>query len=208
MEDDPVFQTLLSNALSAMQPQWALHTAATAGEALAACLGEGQRFELAVVDLGLPDGDGLEVIEAFSGRFPDVPVLVISSSNDAARLLRAVRAGAAGYVVKGDPDLTVSRAIAAALAGEAPVSTSMTGHLLRLAGRESPSALPQGLRLSARETELLGLLAGGRSYVEAAAAMGVALSTVQTVIRRLYRKLGVHSQAQAVLRAKALGLIP
>jgi len=98
--------------------------------------------------------------------------------------------------------MSMTRAIEQILAGNYPISPKLARCLFKLAG-QAPAADATALpRLTSKETELLGHLADGKSYSQAAERMGVALSTVQSYIRNLYRKLDVHSQTQALLRAR------
>jgi DNA-binding NarL/FixJ family response regulator len=91
--------------------------------------------------------------------------------------------------------------------GNYPISPRLARYLFKLAGQRPASASPDLPRLTGKETELLAHLASGKSYGQAGAEMGVALGTVQSYIRNLYRKLKVHSQTQAVSRAREHGLL-
>ena len=127
---------------------------------------------------------------------------VISSERS---VLAAIRAGARGYLLKDDNPQLITQSLAEALQGNYPISPSLARYLFRLAGgSESPAEFTS---LTPKELELLRHLSRGRSYGETAQEMGIAISTVQTHIRNLYRKLDVHSQVQAVTKAQDQGLI-
>lgn len=209
VEDDPLFQELLAQSVHELDRPTRLHPCADGRAALALVELPEARFDVALVDLGLPDMDGLAVIAALNRRFPSLPILVVSMSSEEGRVLEAIRAGAIGYVLKGDSYLSITRAIEQTLSGLHPISPTLAGYLFRLASPASPPASPahQGPGLTERELELLRLLADGKTYIQAAVAMEVALSTVQTHIRNLYRKLGVRTQLQAVMKAKSSHLL-
>jgi len=207
VEDDPYFQRAIGEAVSQLESPWLVHGCSTGTAALACCNAPAARLDLALVDLGLPDLDGIDVIRAVHLRFPTVPIMVISVVSAETRVLNAIRAGALGYILKGDSSISMTRAIEQIMAGNYPISPKLARYLFKLAG-QGPAADAADLpRLTSKETELLEHLAGGKSYGQAAAAMGVALSTVQSYIRNLYRKLNVHSQTQAVSRAREHGLL-
>lgn len=208
VEDDPFFQRVLGEAVVQARPAAQLHYARSAEQA--AAFGElpDARLDLALVDLGLPDLDGLAVIRRLRGRFPDVAVVVVSVFADEARVLEAIRSGAVGYVLKGDPHLPVGLALEQILSGVHPISPALARFLFKRVSEQQTHQDSADPRLTKRETELLSLLAEGNTYADAALQMGVALSTIQTHIRNLYRKLGVHSQAQAMVKAQAGNLLP
>ena len=207
VEDDPYFQRAIGEAVVRLGTPWLVHGCGTGAAALAFCGAPAAGLDLALVDLGLPDLDGIEVIRAVHVRFPAVPIMVISSVCAETRVLSAIRAGALGYLLKGDSGMSMTRAIEQILAGNYPISPKLARCLFKLAG-QGPAADAGALpRLTGKETELLGHLADGKSYGQAAERMGVALSTVQSYIRNLYRKLDVHSQTQALLRAREHGLL-
>ena len=206
VEDEPEFQNLLRLACRKLAGDWLLHCCRTGKEALAA-IDAGDAFDIALVDIGLPDISGLKVIDALRDRSADTPILVVSVLSDQRNVLAAIRAGACGYVLKDDSQISIARAIDQVLQGIYPLSPSLARYLFSLAGKPlgaTKSPLPE---LSPRELKLLNHIAGGLSYAQAAVAMNISLSTVQTHIRHLYRKLDVHSQTQAVAVARAHGLV-
>ena len=211
VEDDPVFQDAIADAIRQLETPYRLHPFRTGAEALAFSRrpGIGAGLAFALVDLGLPDCNGVEVIEDLHTRFEGVPIMVISVVSAEAQVLRAIGAGAVGYILKGDSGLSMTRAIEQIMAGNYPISPKLARCLFRLARQtQKPGGQPGGLpALTPKELTLLEHLASGKSYGQAADAMEVRLSTVQTHIRALYRKLNVHSQTQAVSRARERGLL-
>lgn len=207
VEDDPLFQRSIAEAVAQLGTPWRVHGFRTGSEALAWCTDPAARLDLALVDMGLPDMDGIDVIPTIHDRFPAVPIMVISVVSAESRVLNAIRAGALGYILKGDSSISMTRAIEQIMDGNYPISPRLARYLFKLAGQRPAAGSPDLPRLTGKETELLAHLAGGKSYGQAADEMGVALCTVQSYIRNLYRKLGVHSQTQAVSRAREHGLL-
>jgi DNA-binding NarL/FixJ family response regulator len=207
VEDDRFFQIVVRESFGQIAPGCELHIFGTAREALLYCQQPEASVNLALVDLSLPDHDGLTVIREVVKRFPRAHVIVLSVSSDEGKVLSAVRAGATGYLLKGDTNLSVTRGIEQALKGMHPISPALAGYFLRLVVREtleSQSPLPA---LTPRELDLLKEFSAGKSYNDAAKSMGISLTTVQTHTRNLYRKLGVRSGLHAISKAKAHGIL-
>ena len=207
VEDDPYFRRSIGEAIRQLGVTANVHEVSTGNAALDFFHHTKARVDVALVDLGLPDMDGLEVIRAVHHRFPDSPILVISVVSSERRVIDSVRAGAIGYILKDDPTISIMRAIEQILDGNYPISPKIARYLFKLAGRSATTGASEIPRLTPQETALLTLIAAGKSYREAADHMGVTLSTIQSYIRNLYRKLGAHSQVQAVSRARENGLL-
>ena len=207
VEDDPVFQRAVAEAVTRLGSHWSTLSCRTGGEALTLCRAESQRLALALVDLGLPDMPGETVIQELHSRYPELPILVISVFSDERKVLNAIRAGAVGYILKGDEGFDMTTAMQQVLAGTYPISPILARYLFQLAGKDEALALTDVPKLAPRELELLGHIAQGRSYTEAAAEMAVTLSTVQTHARALFRKLDCHSRTQALLKARKYRLL-
>lgn len=207
IEDDPVFEGLVRGALQRLPISPRVRCCRTGADAIARLADPSSRFMLVLADLGLPDISGIDVIRIARRRLPDTPILVISTISSERTVLAAIRAGARGYVLKDDSEAGMARAIEQTLAGDYPISPALARYLFRLAGSPELALGDDAVRLSAKETETLQHIASGLTYLETAERMGVALSTVQSHIRNLYRKLDVHSQAEAVTRARSQGLL-
>ena len=209
VEDDRFFQEVIKEGMAQTVPACSVDLCRSAYEARAMIQSDGLNYHMAIIDLGLPDGDGLTIIRELARVSPRTPILVVSVSTEERRVLEAVRAGAIGYVVKGDTVLSITRAIDQLLNGIHPISAKLAGYFLRLAGRESPREANEApiKRLTARELDLLHEFALGKSYQEAAETMQISLTTVQTHTRNLYRKLGVKSSLRALSKAKDHGII-
>jgi DNA-binding NarL/FixJ family response regulator len=170
-----------------------------------------------LVDLGLPDGSGVDLIRAVRAKDAGAHILVISVFGDVDNVLRSIEAGANGYLLKDAVDKDLVDALAAMEQGGTPLSPMIASRLLETMRTPIMPAKPQPVRpaavlhtasvLTPKETELLNLLSRGYTYAEAAELMQVALSTIQTHVRGIYAKLAVGSRAEAVFEAKAMGLI-
>jgi DNA-binding NarL/FixJ family response regulator len=202
VEDDPTVRSALATLLAREGGLSVAAACGTGAEALRILEGP-TRLDLALVDLGLPDRAGAEVVRAVRARRPTAVVLVLTVFDDERTVLAALRAGAHGYVLKDEPPEALLRAVREALAGGAPLSAPVRRHLVRSFWPDEPlPRLP-----SPRERELLALLTLGLTYEEAARHMGVELGTVQGYVKTLYGKLGVATKVEAVEAARRHGLV-
>lgn len=163
--------------------------------------------QVLLLDIMLPDGDGIHLVPTIKNISPETNVLILSSASDEATLMRAMQAGVSGFVSKNRNLLEVLNSIRVAAAGEIAVPP---GLLLGLLNRTSPerSAAARGRdTLTQREREILSLLSCGKSGEEIAAELCIAPMTVRTHIRNLLQKLGVRSRLEAVTYALRRGLI-
>lgn len=165
--------------------------------------------DLALLDLGLPDGSGIEVIEAIRAKVPRCRVLVFTVFEDKASVLNTLRAGADGYILKDTTAEMLLAHVKATLAGETPISARAASHLLSFV-RDEPvveEPAPDAPHLSPRERELLEYLARGLSRKEAARVMELSPYTVAEYMQSIYRKLQVRSRGEAVFEAIQTKLI-
>jgi DNA-binding NarL/FixJ family response regulator len=165
--------------------------------------------DIVIVDLGLPDGDGAELIAELRDTSPTTAALVTTVFGDEAHVIRAVEAGARGYLLKDTTPEEFVRALRMVHEGGAPLSPQIARHLLK---RFAP-LLPQGKarsdaeRLTAREIDILTRISQGFSAAETAQATGISPHTVTSHIKNIYSKLSVRNRMEAVNRARQQGLI-
>ena len=162
-----------------------------------------------LVDLGLPDGSGVELIHAAEAADWQCDSLVITVFGDEARVIDAVRAGAKGYILKNDMPADLGRTLRAVLEGGSPISPQIARFLLSLVP-QSPVLLDleaPTFSLTAREQDILRLIARGFKRQEVAAKLHITIGTVGTHINNVYRKLEVSSNTEAVAMARRLGLV-
>ena len=151
-------------------------------------------------DIGLPGMDGTQGIRLLKERFPDLIVLMLSVYDDNERIFDALCAGACGYLLKKTPPARLMEGLREAVAGGAPMSPEIARKVVALFRDFRPPAQAD-YRLTPHEQRLLKLLVEGHSYKSAAAALGVAVSTVAFHLRSIYEKLQVHSKSEAVAKA-------
>jgi len=169
--------------------------------------------DVLLVDLGLPDVHGTEVIRAAARACPDCDVMVITIFGDERNVLASIEAGATGYVLKDARDADLIECILELRAGGAPMSPGIARMVLkRMRVRNPPPARTSGGEteveaLTAREIDVLSVLSRGYTYAEIAERLGISPHTVTTHIKNSYRKLAVRSGAAAVTRAAELGLL-
>lgn len=190
-----------------MPGPWSVEVAADGATALRKLAAAGSDVDLVLVDIGLPDMSGLEVISAARARSADLPILVTTVLATEETFLTAIRAGARGYLIKGDSEISLATSIDQVMRGQYPFSPALARHFFKLAGAPSTAPEPNTMNLSPREVELLRHIAKGHSYASCADVMNISLSTVQTHIRNMYRKLEVSNQRQAIGKAHASRLL-
>jgi two-component system, NarL family, nitrate/nitrite response regulator NarL len=205
VEDNPQFLFHLSDAVRGMGNEWKIQSAETASDAISLLENGGQPYRLALVDIGLPDRSGVDVIRTLSVIQPDVPVLVVSVISTEETVLAAIRAGARGYLLKDDSASTIRDAIAQVLNNQYPISPALARSLFRLAksAPEHASVPP----LTTRELDVLVALSQGMTYPEIADSLDLSISTIRTHIQKIYRKLNAKTGSEAVATAKSNQLI-
>jgi DNA-binding NarL/FixJ family response regulator len=221
VEDDAAFQEAFRTALAGAPDLAMVGLAATVAEARA--LLAGPPVDVLVVDLGLPDGSGVDVIGEAHVRWPGCAIMVATTFADERHVIASIEAGASGYLLKDSPLPTIAQDIRVLHAGGSPISPRIARQvLMRFRPDERPvveggaegrvegdaetakSAVPS---LSEREKETLQLITRGFSFEEIAELMGVSRNTVLTFVRRIYAKLEVRSKTEAVFEARAYGLL-
>ncbi len=208
VEDEPLLQQRLCAVLLQLgYTQDALVFAGSLAQARL-CL-TAQPMALALVDLQLPDGNGMTLIEQMRADDPGMGILVVSAWSSQDAILGALRAGATGYVLKERDDIEVSLSIRSVLRGGAPIDPFIARRILELlpAAALVAPALPHGEALSDRERQILGLVANGLSNREIADQLFLSRYTVESHVKRIYRKLAVSSRTMAVRTARERGVI-
>jgi DNA-binding NarL/FixJ family response regulator len=165
----------------------------------------GGRADVALVDLGLPDGSGIEVIAALKQASPRIVCVVFSVFAEDNRVTAALRAGADGYLLKETPLRRISAALQEALDGGAPLSPRAARTIVGTFRQPTHPTAAGGL--TRRERDVLTLLAKGFSYEEVGKMLGIRLGTVQSHVKRMYGRLEINSKAEAALIAAQLGLV-
>lgn len=171
-------------------------------------------ISLALVDLGLPDGNGVEIIEKIRSLEGNTMILVISAWSTQESLFSAIKAGATGYVLKERDDAEVLLSIRSILRGGAPIDPFIAREILKqISETEEPAPeqeIVEGAEssiLTNREKEILCLVAQGLSNREIAEQLFVSRYTVESHIKHIYRKLSVTKRTKAVSTARSMGIL-
>jgi DNA-binding NarL/FixJ family response regulator len=208
-DDQALFREGLRTLLSTRPEIEVVGEAANGAEALA----EVERLQPGVVlmDLRMPVMDGIVATTAMRERWPSIPVLVLTTFDDDASLFGALRAGAAGYLLKDVSSDTLVAAVTAAARGEAFLQSTVTGRVVAALARLMESGGPRAealvMPLSPREREILALLGTGASNKEIADRLCLAEGTVKNHVTNILTKLDVRDRTQAAIRARQLGLV-
>jgi len=225
VEDDPRLRASFADAVRGASD---LRLAGTAGD-----VADGLRLlietapDVLLVDIGLPGGSGIALIAHAHQHLPQCEVMVVTVFADEQSVLACIEAGATGYLLKDACDVDIVQQIRLLCGGGSPISPAIARRLLaRVSGRSAmpaamqdaeagaqasaqasarPSARPSAL--SAQERMVLSLSAKGYNYEEIAGLMKLSHHTVETYVKRIYRKLQVHSKTEAVYEARKLGLM-
>src|SRR5215212_5629609 len=227
-DDHPLFRSAIRHTLET-HPDLAVVREATNGqEAVELC--RRLRPELVLMDLRMPEMDGIAATHAIKREFPDTLVLILTAVDESAGLSKSLEAGAAGYVLKDAPAARITDAVRRVLAGESPLDEKVAmGLLMSLMNRgsheeegrkgesahsvtyERPHVNGGGSRpagsLTPREVEVLRLLVRGHTNQQIARNLLISVSTVKRYIQHISAKLGVRDRVQAAVRAVELGLL-
>jgi DNA-binding NarL/FixJ family response regulator len=207
-DDQALFREGLRTLLSIWPEMEVVGEAADGDEAVA--LVETLRPNVVLMDLRMPKVDGIQATARIRAGWPDIPVLVLTTFDDDANLFGALKAGAAGYLLKDVSSETLVSAIQAATRGESFLQSTVTGRVVaafaRLMESRGPAAEALVLPLSPREREIVSLLGSGASNKEIADRLNLAEGTVKNHVTSILAKLDVRDRTQAAIRAHQLGI--
>lgn len=217
VEDDVFFAHALADTIRAAPDMHLLGTAANCRQAFQMLARPAA--DVLLVDLGLPDGPGIDIIRAAQRQWPRCMVMVSSVFGDETHVIQSLEAGATGYLLKDSTPVLMVEEIRNVHAGGSPISPLIARQLLTrfrhaMATGSAPRPPPQAgspqeeqARLSPRERQVLDYITKGFSYEEIGALMGVSRNTVLSFVRRIYAKLKVRSQLEAIYEARVQGLL-
>lgn len=205
LEDDTALVSKLTHAIDSA-PQ--LHVVASFND-VHSCANwlEASAPEIFLVDLQLPDGSGVEIIRKAAEK--NVACIVLTAFADERSVVSALQAGATGYLLKDSDDPQIVESIILVANGESPINPKIANFVLKYFAPPPPdtSVEYEVAHLSAREKDVLTLIAQGRSYSEVGNRLQLSINTVRSHIRRIYQKLDVNSSGEAVYRATRQQLI-
>jgi DNA-binding NarL/FixJ family response regulator len=203
-DDHPVVRAGLAALLGSLQGIEVVGVASDGREAVREVVL--QRPNVAVLDLQMPGQDGFAATREIARVAPEVAVLVLTMFDDDDSVFAAMRAGARGYVVKGAEQEEIGRAIRAVASGEAIFGPGIAQRVLRFFAAPPPAAADPFPELTAREREILDLLAAAKPNSVIATSLGLSPKTVANHLSAIFTKLQVADRAQAILRARDAGL--
>ncbi|SFP36215.1 two component transcriptional regulator, LuxR family [Variovorax sp. PDC80] len=171
-----------------------------------------EEFDVLMLDLRLADGSGFELIRDARKQQSHCEIIVVSALEDDAHVLRAFEVGATGYLLKNAWQQSFAQAVLQVVNGGAAITPRLSRRLLARMGRHSverptPDAHPLDIVLTTREREVLDCVARGQATRTVSLGLGISMQTVNAHMKNIYKKLNVHSRAQAVSRATLTGLL-
>ncbi len=203
LEDHPETREWLSGIIHQAFVRAEAHEASSLAQARK--LISEHKFDLALIDLNLPDGNGVEIISEITRSSPDTYCVVATIFDDDNYLFPALEAGAQGYLLKEQTTDEFIQNLQGIIKGEPPISPAIARKMIsHFRGDTAQDDKPE---LSSREKEILGAIAKGLSRNEAADVLGITSNTVASHLKSIYGKLNVSNRAQATLEALRLGLV-
>ncbi|MCG8670651.1 MAG: response regulator transcription factor [Pseudomonadales bacterium] len=164
------------------------------------------KFDLALVDLNLPDGQGNEVLRALSEQSPETVSVVATVFNDDQHIFSALKDGAQGYLLKDQGKELILKKLKGILENEPPLSPGIARRILGHFQAQEPKQKPE-TGLTAREEEILTLIGKGLNRPEISRMLNISPHTTAGYVKSIYRKLNISSRAEAAVEAARLGLI-
>jgi DNA-binding NarL/FixJ family response regulator len=211
LEDLPEIRAWLSNLVQQVFPDCHISEAARVHDALE--LVSALKFDLALIDLGLPDGSGVDVVKALRDQQAETQSVVVTIHDDDEHLFPALQAGAFGYILKEQPRELITEQLQRISSGEPPLSPSIARRVMAyFAAKSKPQATSASslgmphVTLTERETEVLLRVAKGYTLPEIGVQLTLSRHTIADYVKQIYRKLNVSSRAEAALEAQRMGL--
>ena len=210
LEDLPEIRAWMKALVLQVFPKSHIHEAARIHDALE--LTTAIKFDLALVDLGLPDGSGVTVVAELRENQPEAQSVVVTIHDDDDHLFPALQAGAFGYLLKEQSRELIAEQLKRMSGGEPPLSPSIARRVISHFAAQSRSKPPQQahamphVSLTDRENEVLLRVAKGYTLPEIGVQLSLSRHTIADYVKQIYRKLNVSSRAEAALEAQRLGL--
>jgi DNA-binding NarL/FixJ family response regulator len=211
VEDIAEFRKRFSDAVTSDTDLRLLGAASTG--AMAIELLDREAPDVMLIDLGLPDMSGIDVIRHAARRHPSTEALVVTMFGDDGNVLASIEAGATGYLLKDSMPASIASSIHELVAGGSPITPSIARRVLTRFRAAGPANVPAPVPasrdavLTERETDILRQVAKGMSFSEIGAILTISQHTVVAHVKKIYRKLAVHSRGEAVFEAGQMGLL-
>lgn len=208
VEDDAWMRDSLERALAWPSSRLSLAASAATGRQALTLIRGGLEADVALVDIGLPDMSGSEVLRVLRREAKGTVPVVFTVQDDPHTIFEAIRCGALGYLLKSAGIQDVLDGLVAAATGGSPMTPSIARLVIEALGKaDDLDCDPEVEKLTPRETEVLTLLGKGLTYPRVAEVLGIGLGTVQGHVKRIYEKLQVNSKAEAATTAQRMGLL-
>jgi len=207
LEDLPEIRAWLRKLVLQVFPHAQIAESARIADALA--LVTAVKFDLALVDLGLPDGSGVDVVTRLRDVQPECQSVVVTIHDDDEHLFPALQAGAFGYILKEQARELITEQLQRISQGEPPLSPSIARRVMAYFANKAKPRVDANLinvSLTDRESEVLLRVAKGYTLPEIGVQLGLSRHTIADYVKQIYRKLNVSSRAEAALEAQLLGL--
>lgn len=205
VEDDPAFRSRFAEIVSSHPGFELVGAVSTCAEAIAVL--RERNVDVLLCDLGLPDGDGADVVREGRRLHPGLDALVVTVFGDEPHVMRSLEAGATGYLLKDSLPEDFIATIQLLRAGGSPIHPTIARRVLKQFARPESAPVGPSIALSPREQEVLGLVSKGYRGPEIAGLLGISHHTVSSHIKSIYRKLEVTSRGEAVYEAGRLRLL-
>jgi len=202
LEDIKETREWLAEILDSIFPAISISQAGTIEQAKQAITSN--RFDLALIDLSLPDGSGIEIIQAITATSPDTFTVVATIFDDDSHLFPALQAGASGYLLKEQSKEQITELLRGIITDAPPLSPAISRRLLEHFNRPMIS---NDENLTAREKDVLILISKGIKLDDVANMLGITRNTTASYVKNIYKKLNISSRAEATLTAARMGLI-
>ena len=206
-DDHPLIREALASTFASLMPDYDVSTAAN-GEAVLSSLASNPATALLLLDLYMPGPNGFDLLGTIQERFPQVKVLVLTASEDPEDRRKTKQLGAAAYVLKSEPSAELARIVRRVLNGETAFPEGQQGFETEVGDkhhqeRKGPASGPS---LTARQQEIIKLIADGFSNNEIGRILGISVNTVKIHVSAIFRALGVSNRTQAAVLARNLGM--
>jgi DNA-binding NarL/FixJ family response regulator len=213
VDDDIGFQKAMRDAMASTADIALTEVAGT--YALGLAMLSGPQVDVLIIDLGLPDGSGIDIIRAAHEKWPECNLMVSTTFGDELHVMQSLEAGASGYLLKDSAPQNLVHEIRSLHSGGSPISPLIARKILtrfqqetkKSISTDNPTSHKLLASLSSREQEVLEYITKGFSSNEIAGLMGVSPHTVLTFVRRIYAKLKVKSKTEAIYEARNQGLL-
>lgn len=199
VDDQPIIRESLERVLSFFSDIEILFLAGDGSEAVRRIATTNEHPHVLLMDLSMPVLDGVEATRQIKEIAPGIHILILTISDHETHILQAIQAGADGYLLKDEEPQQIHRAILDTYQGRMPLSPQIARKTMEMIRKTaaSSSMQPTDYGLTKRETELLRLLISGKSYTAMAEELSISPHTVRRHTERIYRKLSIHSRAEA-----------